>query len=71
MENIKMNKTQTIEVFESLFNQLEGYEQKELLSQLIPKLSKKDVKEIIGWSQERFPNQTYISLVENGIIEED
>jgi len=71
MENIKMSKTQTIEVFESLFNQFEGYEQKELLSQLIPKLSKKDVKEIIGWSQERFPNQTYISLVENGIIEED
>jgi len=71
MGNVKMSKIQTIEIFDSIFNQLEGYEQKELLNQLIPKLSKKNVKELINWSQERFPNQTYISLVENGIIEED
>ena len=38
MDNVKMSKTQTIEVFDSIFNQLEGYEQKELLNQLIPKI---------------------------------
>jgi hypothetical protein len=68
---IEMTKKQTLESFTGILNQLEGYEKRELFEQIIPMLSRKDINKLLNYCCERFPSQTSLSLVENGIIEED
>jgi hypothetical protein len=68
---IEMTKNQSTEVFASIVNQLETRETRELIEQIIPMLSRKDITKLLNYCCERFPSQTSLSLEENGIIKED
>lgn len=66
-----MTKKESVEVFTGITNQLEIYEVKELMEKIIPLLSGNNKQELLDFCAESFPYQTNLSLLENGLIEED
>jgi len=68
---VNMSKQETIDVFTGICNQLEGYEKSELFLELLARMNKRSIEEVLNFCCARFSYQANISLVENGIIEEN